>query len=39
MRLVLIGDQKVNGYWVEHDRTELAQFSPSFADAVHRMVE
>ena len=39
MRLVLIGEQEVNGRWVEHDRTELAQFSPLDGDAVHRMVE
>jgi hypothetical protein len=28
LRLVLIGEQEVNGRWVEHDRTELVQFSP-----------
>jgi hypothetical protein len=39
MRLVLIGEQKVNGHWVQHDQTELAQFSPLDGHAVHRMVE
>ena len=39
LRLVLIGEREVNGRWVEHDRTELAQFSPLDGDAVHRMVE
>jgi hypothetical protein len=39
MRLVLIGEQEVNGHCVAHDRTELTQFSPLDADAVHRMME
>ena len=39
LRLVLIGEQEVDGRWVEHDRTELAQFSPLDGDAVHRLVE
>jgi hypothetical protein len=39
IRLVLIGEQELNGHWVEHDRTELSQFSPLDGDAVHRMVE
>jgi hypothetical protein len=39
LRLVLIGEQEVNGRSVEHDTTELAQFSPLDGDAVHRIVE
>jgi hypothetical protein len=38
-RLVLIGEQEVNGRWVNHNQTEFAQFSPLDGDAVHRMVE
>jgi hypothetical protein len=38
LRLVLIGEREVNGRWVEHDWTELVQFSPLDGDAVHRML-
>jgi hypothetical protein len=39
LRLVLIGEQEVNGRWVvEHGTTELAQFSPLDGD-VYRIVE
>jgi hypothetical protein len=39
LRLVLIGEQEVDGRFVEHDRTELTQFSSLDGDAVHRMLE
>jgi hypothetical protein len=37
--LVLLGEQEVNGRWVKHDRTELAQFPPFDEDAVYWMLE
>jgi hypothetical protein len=39
LRLVLIGEQEVNGRSVEHDKTEFTQFYPLDGDAVHWMVE
>jgi hypothetical protein len=36
LRLVLIGEQEVDGRWVEHDTTELAQFSPLDGDGAVR---
>jgi hypothetical protein len=38
-RLVLIGEREVDGRWVDHDTTELSQFSPLDGDAVYRIVE
>jgi hypothetical protein len=36
---VLLGEQEVNGRWVEHYKTDLTQLFPLDEDAEHRMLE